>query len=112
MLQDNLKNQRDSVKNGLDTRRTGHVILHWEFLNENFIALSSRVLSFQRIFFLAKSVRPCKTLAQKFVSETNQANFKIQIEVYYKLTCISSLRLDFNIYSIIAIALRLIQGFF
>ena len=48
MLQDNLKNQRDSVKNGLDTRRTGHVILHWEFLNENFIALSSRVLSFLR----------------------------------------------------------------
>ena len=46
MLQDNLKNQRDSVKNGLDTRRTGHVILHWEFLNENFIALSSRLLSF------------------------------------------------------------------
>ena len=46
MLQENLKNQRDSVKNGLDTRRTGHVVLHWEFLNESFIALPGRVLSF------------------------------------------------------------------
>ena len=29
MLQENLKNQRDSVKKGLDTRQTGHVILHY-----------------------------------------------------------------------------------
>ena len=36
----------------------------------------------------------------------------MRIEVYYKLTCITSLRLDFHIYSIIAITLRLIQGFF
>ena len=48
----------------------------------------------------------------KMYQEINQANFKMRIEVYYKLTCITSLRLDFHIYSIIAITLRLIQGFF
>ena len=31
MLQENLKNQRDSVKKGLDTRQTGHVILTGNF---------------------------------------------------------------------------------
>ena len=36
----------------------------------------------------------------------------MRIEGYYKLTCITSSRLDFHIYSIIAITLRLIQGFF
>ena len=83
MLQENLKNQGDSVKKGLNTRRTGPVILHWAFLNENFIALSSRVLSFkkvQRFFFFAKSVRPSKTLAQKFVSETNQQISKCKLK--------------------------------
>ena len=31
MLQENLKNQRDSVKKGLHTRQTGHVILTGNF---------------------------------------------------------------------------------
>ena len=31
MLQENLKNQRDSVKKGRDTRQTGHVILTGNF---------------------------------------------------------------------------------
>ena len=37
----------------------------------------------------------------------------MQIAVYYKFTCITSfIRLDFHIYSIIAITLRLIQSIF
>ena len=31
MLQENLKNQLDTVKNGRDTRQTGHVILTGNF---------------------------------------------------------------------------------
>ena len=67
------------------------------------------------VFVFAKSlkcVRASKTLGEKFISETNQANFQMRIEVYYKLTCITSLRLDSNIYSMIAIILRLIQSIF
>ena len=36
----------------------------------------------------------------------------MQIEVYYKFACITSLRLDFHIYDIIAITLKLIQSIF
>ena len=56
-----------------------------------------------------KSVRAGKTRRQNFISETNQANIKMRIDVYYKFTCITSLRLY---YSIIAITLRLIQSIF
>ena len=52
MLQENLKNQRDSVKKGRDTRQTGHLIFTLrEFLSE-ILSPYLAVLSFKEFFLL------------------------------------------------------------
>ena len=49
MLQENLKNQRDSVRQGLDTSQTGHVILTGNFWMKILSSYrSSLVLSFKK----------------------------------------------------------------
>ena len=61
-------------------------------------------------FFLGKICKGKQNTSVKIYQRDKKANFEMQIEVYCKFTCITSfIRLDFHIYSIIAIILRLIQ---